>query len=141
MPTAFFPLLYWACDPIWGFLCSFFIATVISQIGFWVMNFMKLSARTKLLTRADAFKNKIITHQNNKGQNSFRKTLVFSLIFSLVFAPPLLQGFLIKYFVDSEVKSFIVIILFQLITNIFIFSSLFYGYSVYEAFDSAIFFQ
>ena len=99
----------------------------------------KLNSRPELLYRLNKIKDKIALFSSKKRNGSIEQFLYLSLLVPLVFAPPLIQGLLIKWVIVSKAKSFIVIVLLQIVANGIIFGSLLLGYSFYETLDPTFF--
>ena len=138
-PSAFFPLIYWLCEPVWGFATSVCVSTFISYGAYSLSPIEKLSNRPKLFQRFNRIREKIALFSPEKKGGVFGKILYLSLLIPLVFAPPLMQGLLIRWAIASKVKSFIVLGTLQLVANGIVFGSLLLGYSLYETFDPTIF--
>ena len=140
-PTAFFPIIYWACEPVWGYATSVCVSTFIGHLTYSLLPLKKLSKSPKLLRKFNKIKDGVAFYSSKERAYPLRKIVYCSLFIPLVFAPPLLQGLFIKLTFVSKVKSFMVILLLQVIANGAFFGSILLGYTVYETLDPSLVLQ
>ena len=141
LPTAFFPVIYWACDPFLGLFLSIFTASIIAQFGYLIISVVRSSRLKEVAKKFNQLDQKIHFILTKPKENFLVGGLALILIFFiLVFLPPLIQGMFVNTITKSNIRSIGLIFFFQTVTNSLVFAATEVGFAFYENFHFTIFF-